>query len=64
MDSDLKCAYAELKRTYNGAGNEEVLESKLKLYTEKRLERQQNFLKYVEDKRQKQLSEWLEADDS
>jgi hypothetical protein len=64
MDSDLKCACAELKRTHDGAENKEFLQSILKEYTETRLVRQQNFLKYVEDKRQNQLQKWLEAADS
>lgn len=61
MDSDLKCAYAELRESHK-RDSPELFDMSLKEYTEKREERQRNFLKHVEDKRQKLLQQWLKGE--
>ena len=61
LDSDLQCAYTELRQSHKNENDKEILESKLKEYAGKRISRQSRFVELLEEKRQNQLHEWMKG---
>lgn len=61
MESDLRSAYAELQQRNSNQPNGEALDinTYVEEYTKQRMERQKNFLKFIEQQRNEQIAEYL-----
>ena len=64
MNSDLQCAHAELQKSFSSSSSSSLptstdIKEHVEEFTKKRLERQNNFLRYLEQQKNDQIAEYL-----